>query len=146
MKGYFKPKNPAKYKGNSSNIIYRSSYELKLFNRLDADPNVEWWQSEELNIPYRCKTDGRVHRYFPDVVFKRNDGKTIMIEIKPHYQTVEPNASKALTKTGKPRKAYLNEVMTYAKNTSKWKAAEEYCLDRGWEFLIMTEYELGIKQ
>jgi len=146
MKGFFKPKHPEKYKGDSSRIVYRSSYELKLFSRLDIDPGVQWWQSEEVIVPYRCKTDGRLHRYFPDIVFKRVDGKIIMVEIKPHYQTIEPNPAKSLTAGGKPRKAHLTEVLTYAKNISKWQAAEKYCMDRGWEFVIMTEYELGIKR
>jgi hypothetical protein len=145
MQGIYKPTNPSKYKGDPANIVYRSSYELKLFSRLDGDPNVEWWQSEELIVPYRCKTDGRLHRYFPDIVMKRTDGKVFMIEIKPFHQTTEPKSTNSLTKTGKSRKAYITEVLTYAKNKSKWEAAEEYCKDRGWQFLIMTEYELGIK-
>ena len=33
MKGRYKPINPSKYKGNPTNIIYRSSWELKLDNR-----------------------------------------------------------------------------------------------------------------
>lgn len=35
--------------------------------------------------------------------------------------------------------------MTWGVNEAKWKAAEEYCKDRGWKFIIMTEHELGIK-
>ena len=42
-------------------------------------------------------------------------------------------------------KKYLNEAFEYAKNRAKWKAAEDYCADRMWEFKVMTEKELGIK-
>jgi hypothetical protein len=38
--------------------------------------------------------------------------------------------------------------MTYAKNQSKWKAADELCKDRGWIFEVWTEEtlkNLGIK-
>jgi hypothetical protein len=35
--------------------------------------------------------------------------------------------------------------MTWGINTAKWKAAEEYCRDRGWKFQIFTEKELDIK-
>ena len=42
-------------------------------------------------------------------------------------------------------KAYIYEVVEYAKNQAKWKAAEEWCLDRGYEFKVLTENELGIK-
>jgi hypothetical protein len=35
--------------------------------------------------------------------------------------------------------------MTWGVNQAKWKAASEFCADRKWRFLIMTEKELGIK-
>jgi hypothetical protein len=48
-------------------------------------------------------------------------------------------------KPGKRKtKTYINEVKTYAVNQAKWKAAEEYCLDRRWKFKILTETELGV--
>jgi hypothetical protein len=34
--------------------------------------------------------------------------------------------------------------MTFIKNQSKWNAAEQYSKDRGWEFIIITEKQLGI--
>jgi hypothetical protein len=34
--------------------------------------------------------------------------------------------------------------MTWGKNEAKWKAADSYAKDRGWEFLILTEKHLGI--
>ena len=145
MKGRFRPKYPEKYKGDPTNIIYRSSYELKLFRYLDLHQSVSWWQSEELIFPYRSPIDGRYHRYFPDVIVKRKDGKVIMIEVKPKYQTVPPNKEKMRTETGKIKKSYINEVKEWGKNQAKWKAAEEFCADRGWVFQIMTENELGIK-
>jgi hypothetical protein len=41
-------------------------------------------------------------------------------------------------------KQYINEVVTYGVNQAKWKAAQEFCLDRGWEFRVMTEEHLGL--
>ena len=41
-------------------------------------------------------------------------------------------------------KHYLFEVYEYAKNQAKWKAADNFCGDRNWEFKVMTEKELGI--
>jgi len=147
--GRFKPKNPQKYKGDPTNIVYRSGWELKLFNYLDEHPNVIKWGSEELVIPYKSPIDGRWHRYFPDVYVEQIgiEGKkqTILIEVKPKSQTVAPNPDNKLTAKGKPTKRYLTEVMTYGVNQAKWKAAQEFCADRGWNFLIMTEIELGIK-
>lgn len=142
-KGYFKPRNPAKYRGDPTNVIYRSGWELKLMMWLDSHKDVLEWGSEEFFIPYRSPVDGRVHRYFPDFFVKRKntEGKieTLIIEVKPFAQTQEPR------KQDKPNRRYINEVVTWGINSSKWKAAQEYCLDRGWQFKLITEKELDIK-
>ena len=142
-KGYFKPRNPQKYKGDPSNIIYRSSWELKLMMRLDADPNIITWGSEELFIPYRSPIDNKIHRYFVDfIVTKINkDGtkETALIEVKPFRQTQQPKVQKNITKK------YITEVKTWGINEAKWKAAQEFCNDRKWKFYIFTEKELGVK-
>ena len=141
--GYFKPINPQKYKGNPSNIIYRSGWELKLMAYLDKHPDVIQWSSEEIIIHYRSPIDGRVHRYFPDFYVKKKnaDGKieTSLIEVKPAAQTKPP------VKKAKVTKQYINEVTTWGVNEAKWKAAIEYCSDRKWTFHIFTEKELNIK-
>ena len=141
--GYFKPKNPQKYKGDPTNIIYRSSWELKLMRFLDERKDIIKWSSEEIIIPYRSPIDGKWHRYFPDfLVTKINkDGilETALIEVKPKSQTQPPKRQNKITKR------YLTEVKTWGVNEAKWKAALEFCKDRGWSFHIFTEKELGIK-
>lgn len=150
-KGKFRPKNPKKYKGDAGNITYRSLWELKFFKIADTHPDILWWASEEHVVVYTSPIDGKRHRYFPDVVLNkidRADGrkKTIMIEIKPYAQTRPPDIrNRNKTPSGRVSRRYLNEVKTYGINEAKWKAAKEYCADRGWEFIIMTEHELGIK-
>lgn len=148
-KGRFRPKNPSKYKGDPTKIIYRSSWELRFFSTLDQHPEVLWWQSEEVVVPYVSPIDGRRHRYFPDVIVCKKDpsgkNKTMMIEIKPASQTKPPDISKKNTAKGGLSRRYLNEVKTYGINEAKWKAARNYCADRGWQFMIMTERDLGIK-
>jgi hypothetical protein len=47
-KGFFKPKNPKKYRGDPTNIIYRSGWELKLMLYLDDHKEVVSWGSEEV--------------------------------------------------------------------------------------------------
>ncbi len=142
-KGFYKPQNPEKYKGNPTNIEYRSGWELKLMQRMDADPNVIWWQSEETIIPYRSPVDNRIHRYFVDITARcrTSDGrtKTFLIEVKPASQCQPPPIME-----GKKTKKYVSEVMRWGVNSAKWKAAREYCKDHGYEFIIMTEKELGI--
>ena len=145
--GRFKPKNPTKYMGDPTNIIYRSGWELKLMSYLDGNNNVIRWSSEEVVIPYKSPIDGRRHRYFPDFYVEQintNDNiDKILIEVKPKYQTIPPVVQ--TTKTKKPTKRYINEVKTWGINQAKWIAAEEFCKDRGWKFQIMHEDHLGIK-
>jgi hypothetical protein len=140
--GRFIPRNPQKYVGDHRNIIYRSSWEAKVMSHLDKEPYIISWASEELIIPYMSPVDGKQHRYFPDflVKYKNKDDmiKTMLIEVKPLKQTKEPEKKKRVTKQ------YITEVVTWTVNQAKWKAANEYCLDRGWEFQIWTEKQLGI--
>ena len=141
-KGRYQPNNPLKYKGNFRNIIYRSLWELKFMKYCDSNPNILEWGSEEFCLPYRSPLDNKVHRYFPDfyIKVKENTGKIkkYIIEVKPQRQCMEPKPQKKKTRT------YIYEVREYAKNQAKWKAAEEYCLDRGLQFKVLTENELGI--
>lgn len=143
LKGKYRPSNPHKYKGDPSNIIYRSSWELKFMKWCDLNEAVIEWQSEEFCIPYKSPIDGRFHRYFPDflVKIKNKDSlvETWVVEIKPLSQTKEPRPQKRLTKK------YLNEVKTYAINKYKWDYALEWCKDRNYKFVIFTERELNIR-
>ena len=86
-KGYFVPKNPQKYRGDPSNIIYRSRWELKLMMNIDTHPDIIEWASEEFSIAYRSPIDNKVHRYFPDFLVRKKDPtgqiKTMVIEVKP---------------------------------------------------------------
>jgi hypothetical protein len=141
LQGKYKVKNPEKYEGNHSQIFYRSGWELKYFNWVDSNPSVVKWSSEEIIVMYVCPTDGRAHRYFPDskIQIRGKDGilQTWLVEIKPASQLVMP----------KPRsnnKRFLIEAGTYLKNCAKFEAAERYCKDRNWKFIILTEHHLGI--
>ena len=110
----------------------------------DSNPSIIRWQSEETIVPYRCATDNKMHRYYLDfrimVKTKTGEHKIYLIEIKPYCQTIPPKFP------GKQTKRYINESMTFMKNQSKWEAASEYAKARGWEFIKLTEYDLGIKQ
>jgi hypothetical protein len=136
--GRFTPKFPKKYLGDPTNIIYRSLWERRVMVYLDENVNVLEWSSEEIVIPYLSPIDNRFHRYFPDFFCRTKTGATIL-EVKPESQSVAPKQQKRVTKR------YIKEVMTYGVNESKWKAANAYCLDRGWKFRVITERDLGIK-
>lgn len=141
-KGKFRPRNPLKYKGDPSNIVYRSRWELVLMMRFDAHPDVIQWASEEFTVPYVSPVDGKVHRYFPDFWVKKKNPQgiveVIVIEVKPAIQTTAPAVQ------NKKTRRYLTEVRTWGINSAKWKAAREYCADRDWKFIIMTEHDLGL--
>lgn len=132
--GRYKVVNVDKYKGDHTNVVYRSLWERHVFSWCDSNPKVKKWSSEELIIPYYYDVDKKYHRYFPDILIEMQD-KTILVEIKPEKETVPPiNPNKS--------KRYIAESLTYVKNMNKWEAANEYCKDRGWEFQIWTEKTL----
>jgi hypothetical protein len=143
VQGRFNPQNPEKYAGDPKNIIYRSSWELKALQWCDRNTSILEYGSEEFFIPYFDETTGKVRRYFPDLFIKIKDNsgniKKYVVEIKPKRQTKHPEQTPR-----KKQKTYINEMVTYQKNMSKWKYAEEWCKDRGLIFKILTEDDLGI--
>lgn len=142
-KGKYKPSYPKKYKGDPTNIIYRSLWERKFMVYCDTNERILEWGSEEVFVWYKSPIDGKAHRYFPDFYIKVQEAngsiKKYLVEIKPLKQTVPP------PKPQRQTKRYISEVYEYAKNQSKWEAAREWCADRGYEFKVITESELGIK-
>jgi len=132
------PLFPEKYTGDPTNIIMRSSWETMFASWCDKNPSVLKWSSEETIIPYRCPTDNHIHRYFVDFKMLLKTGKTYLIEVKPYKQTQLPEYP------GKRTNRYLVESLTFMKNQAKWEAATNYARDRGWEFKIITEHELGL--
>ena len=140
-RGVYKPENPKKYLGNANQIVYRSLWERKFCRYLDLNEKVKRWASEEIAIPYYNPVKKRVARYFPDfymeVITKADKLEKILIEVKPLKET-KPPVYKRRTKN-----VLIAEAM-YSQNQAKWAAAEEFCLDQGWTFKIMTEKELGV--
>ena len=101
-KGKYKPSYPQKYKGDPTNIIYRSLWERKFMVYCDNNERILEWGSEEIALPYRSPVDNRVHRYFPDFYIKVKEStgeiKKYLIEIKPLKQLSPPPKPKRQTK------------------------------------------------
>ena len=133
--GKYKVKDPTRYKGDHTNVVYRSMWERQCFAWCENNSEIKEWSSEEIVVPYYYEVDKKYHRYFIDLKITFNNGKTILVEIKPEKETAPP---KRPDKT----KRYLNEALTYVKNQNKWQAASEFAKDRGWEFQIWTEKTL----
>ena len=121
-KGRYRIENIKKYKGDISDVIYRSSWELKFMRWCDSNPSVLDWGSETVIIPYRSPVDNNDHRYFVDFYIKIQDkDKKILkylIEIKPEKM--------------------LEDSIVQAKiESAKIKASE-----LGYEFEVWTEMDL----
>lgn len=141
--GIYKVINRSKYVGNITDVTYRSSWELNLMFKLDTDPNVIEWSSEETILPYQ-DVNGVVRRYYVDFKVKRKVGEKViteLIEVKPYKETQPP----VLTE-GKKTKTKIREILTWDINQRKWESARKFCEKKGWVFKIYTEYELGFKR
>lgn len=141
-KGKFSPQNPKKYKGNPTNICFRSLWERKFMIFCDINPSVLEWSSEEIIIPYFNPLDQKFHRYFVDfwlkIKKKNGDIEIKLIEIKPFKETSKPTIEEGK----KLNKSKLLELQTWIINSNKWTAAKEYCKQRNWDFQILTEKDL----
>lgn len=122
IRGRYKPKNKSKYLGNANKITYRSMWERRFMLYCDRSPQISFWSSEEIHIPYLSPKDDRYHNYYPDFYIeytdKEGEFRQAVIEIKPHYQR------------------------SYKVNKAKWAACEAYCTERHFDFHILTEKEL----
>jgi hypothetical protein len=135
------PRNPEKYIGDADNIIARSSWEVKMFNWCDTNPQVIKYCSEELIIPYMSPVDKKMHKYFPDLVMEVQDNNKIttryVVEIKPFKETIPP-------KTSKKSQQLFEATKTFVVNSAKWAAADQWCVKNNFKFIILTEKELNI--
>lgn len=140
--GYYTPINPEKYIGDVKNIIYRSSWEKIVCRWFDMNSAIVCWNSESVIIPYFYTVDQKMHKYHTDFMakIKSKDGvmKTYILEIKPEKEMLPPKT--------KDKKRLLIETQTYLKNQCKWEAAKAFCELKGITFLVLNEYDLGIKQ
>ena len=96
-------------------------------------------------IQYKDPVQKKTRRYFPDFIIKvrESDGLIVtkMIEIKPHKEVVGPERNPK-----RKTKSWLYAVQMYVNNQAKWEAAKKFCEKQGWQFVIITEYELGLKK
>lgn len=143
--GRYKPIFPKKYRGNLTNIVFRSSWEYRVMKYLDQSEKIMAWNSEEVVIPYRDPWTDRPRRYFIDfwIAVKSSGGvKEYLVEVKPYKQTIPPIPPKI--NNVKALKRYDREKNVYIRNQTKWKAAMRACEAMGHSFIILTERELGL--
>ncbi len=139
----YRPVNKNKFMGKEGFAVCRSSWETAMCRWLDSNQGVLQWDSEPIGIPYIDPTSKdyrgipKRRRYFPDFLAKIQTNSGIMIwliEVKPHKETIPPR------NTGrKSKKTQMYENKTWQVNSAKFRAAENYCSAKGWQFKILTE-------
>ena len=141
--GYYKPKNPQKYKGPLP-IIYRSSWERKFCHWCDHNEDVLYWMSEPFSIDYFNLLDNRIHKYYPDFYIRlrrMDEGKevfeNVVVEIKPKAQLQKPKEPKR--KTAKAMTNYKYGYETYVRNLCKTDALQKLAKSRGFKVMLLTE-------
>lgn len=104
-------------------IPYRSLFERRAIEQLEADPAVESFQFEPIRIPYVYghRDDGLLQRrnYIPDFLIRYRDGRTVLVEVKPT--------------------AFIGAAI----NVAKFAAAREHCDSQGWSFEVWTQERLA---
>lgn len=133
---YFIPKNPQKYKGEMP-IRCLSSWELKVCQTFDNNPNILQWVSEPLGIPYLhpFKPPGRnASKYYPDYMVIYVDRMGVqhseIVEVKPSNETFMESA-----KSKKNKAAFIL-------NQAKWTAARQFAKYNGMTFRVITEKDI----
>ena len=134
--GKYHVKNLQKYIGPVNPISFRSMWERQAFKWCEENADIVKWSSESVVIPYLCETDQNWHEYYVDLFIEFSNGRRLLVEIKPKKETVEPKKGR------KSDARFLEESLTYKKNTSKWKFARNFAKQYNMRFEIWTEDDL----
>ena len=130
LTGDFAAYNPKKYVGTLP-IVYRSSYEFAMMRKLEMNPTVKFWNSENITIPYKMKVGSviKTRNYYMDFeVISKTDRKYI-VEVKP------------ITKTP-TTKAQIHMNNENYMNACKWRAALMWAKRNNYTFRIIGEDHL----
>lgn len=103
----------------SSVLKLRSGWELAYVQYLEECDEVVEYDYEPYSIEYVSnKRTGKKRRYWPDFVVKWEDGREVIVEIKPKSK------------------------VTQVRNVKKMTAARAYAKLIGCEYVVVTEVEL----
>ena len=100
-------------------VQYESELELDFLHRLEQLKEVVSYQEQPFKVPYDL--DGQKFVYYPDVLFVLEDGRGVVVEIKPVFE------------------------MALQGNLIKWAALRQFCTERGLGILI-TDGRYTIQQ
>lgn len=139
--GYFKPKNPEKYRGDYTQIIYRSGWEFKFFKFCDENPMVLEYASEPVCVDYWNSMSKKQCKYWIDgymkTINKHGQIREWLIEVKPNKFIHPPKSPQRLTE--RQTYSFVRHAKAYMINTDKFKAAKAYAKAHNMTFGIITE-------
>lgn len=101
---------------SNKDVVYRSSWELSVFQFLDYSDDVLSYEVEPFSINYFLKIN---KRYIPDILISYKNGITKLVEIKPF--------------------ALIKHVI----NQAKFNAAKEYCDQNNIKFEVWSEQKIA---
>ena len=106
---------------SSEPVFYRSSYERDALLLLDSKSNVSNVVSEKVHIPYTNEF-GKDRVYVPDILVTLDDGKKVLIEVKPkEFVEFDPRGDIGVS------------------NFPKFRAAQKWAEENNVVFCIWTE-------
>lgn len=139
--GFFRPKNPDKYIGDLSKIIYRSAWELKFLMFCDREERVLKYSIEMVTVPYYNPITKRVNNYtidfYMELLNEKGEVDKWLIEVKPKKFCFKPEPPKR--KTERSLHTYKKNLETSFINRAKFTAARGFARDNDMQFGIVTE-------
>lgn len=76
---------------------YRSGWELKYMEWLDANPDVRSFLYEQVRVPYVSNVrTGKIRTYYPDFLVEFIDGSKLLVEVKPSRKLEQSTVKKKL--------------------------------------------------
>jgi len=135
--------NPEKYIGDVNNIKYDSLWERSLIIWLSDNEECVKWGRELHVIKYMRPSNistrpNQVARYYIDFYAEFKSGDRVMIEVKPHHETIMP----VLGEGKRMSKSFRQKLDTYHINQAKWAQAKRVGDAHGLRFAVWTEKTL----
>lgn len=137
---FIKPLDEHMNSYKDGHCVYKSSLELSALKYCDGNPKIIKWSLEPFPIHYIKPSTGKKHRYYIDFFIEFQNNEQFLVEIKSHSETIQPKEPKKKTK--KSIYNYQRKVVNYLINKAKWQAAEQFCKENGFKFIILTEKQL----
>ncbi|MBT4836233.1 MAG: hypothetical protein HON94_02685, partial [Methylococcales bacterium] len=91
-------------------VEYESHLEWDIYNIIEQSDEVKFYQEQPFEIPYFLKN--KEYAYYPDVLIILNDGRGIVVEIKP-----------------------LSDMVLFI-NIKKYNSMIKFCTEKGFGYLM----------